>query len=307
MEHPIEIDGLSKYFRSMAAPTMTRAVDRLSLSVPEGTFMGLFGPNGAGKTTAIRTMMNIYAPSRGEARILGVSSTKLGPPQFRKIGFVAEDQDLPAWMTVNELIRYCRPMYPTWDRELSERLLRLFELPARRKIKNLSRGMTMKAALLSSLAYRPELVVLDEPFAGLDPLSRDQLIEGLMELSSEQPFTMLISSHDVTEVETLCDAMAFIQDGRLTLTETTDELLRRFRRVEVFPGDEVVSDNLPPSWKKVEREESRMTFIETAFEGEEEEKKRVRKVMPDASLKSISTMMLREIVVFLSGDEGRAQ
>jgi ABC-2 type transport system ATP-binding protein len=307
MGHPIEIQEMSKYFRSIGATSMTRAVDRLSLSVPARTFMGLFGPNGAGKTTAIRTMMNIYTPSRGQARILGVSSTKLGPPQFRRIGFVAEDQELPAWMTVSELIRYCRPMYPTWDRQLCERLLDLFELPEDRKIKNLSRGMKMKAGLLSSLVYRPELVVLDEPFAGLAPLSRDQLIEGLMELSAEQSFTLLISSHDVTEVETLCDAMAFIENGRVTLTETTDQLLRRFRRVEVFRGDKNGPNNIPPRWKKIQREGPRMTFIETAFENEEEEKNRIRRVMPGASLKNISTMMLREIVVFLSDGTGRGE
>lgn len=308
MNHPIEIENLTKSFGLTAALGVKRAVDRLSLRVPEGTFMGLFGPNGAGKTTAIRTMLNVYSPSRGEARVLGVSSTKLGPEEFRRIGYVGEDQDQPEWMTVQELIRYCRPMYPSWDGALCARLLKLFELPARVRIKKLSRGMKMKAALLSSLAYRPELVVLDEPFGGLDPLSRDQLIEGLLELSAERSFTLLISSHDVAEVETLCDAIAFIRKGRVTLTETTETLLRRFRRVDISLADDTeVPDNLPPSWKKVEKEGNRLSFVETAFEGEKEENARVHRAFPGGSVKSISTMRLRDIVVFLSERRGRAE
>lgn len=296
MADPIEITRLSKVFG------LNLAVARLSLTVPKGAFMGFFGPNGSGKTTTIKTMLNIIPPTSGEARILGVRSKSLGPEQFQRIGYVSENQYLPLWMSMRDLIDYCRPMYPTWDDVLCERLYSLFDLPSGGRLKSFSRGMLMKAALLSSLSYRPELVVLDEPFSGLDPLSRDQFIEGLLELSGESPFTLFISSHDVDEVERLCDAITFIDAGRAILTESTESLLHRFRRVEVsIPNEQAVErSRLPESWRSVRQEGGRLQFMETAFESDADESERVGGILEGGMVRSIQMVTLREIVVFLS-------
>src|SRR4051812_12855846 len=150
------------------------AVHGVNLVVPAGSVFALLGSNGAGKTTTIKMLVNLLRPSAGEARVLGVDSRKLGERELAQLGYVSENQQLPLWMTVRQFFDYCRPFYPTWDRALEKTLLARFDLPLGRKLAQLSRGMLMKAALLSSLAYRPKLLVLDEPFSGLDPLVRDE-------------------------------------------------------------------------------------------------------------------------------------
>ncbi len=131
------------------------ALDRLSLDIPEGSVFALIGANGAGKTTAIKILMNIHRATFGTAETLGVDSRNLSPREFQQIGYVSENQEMPEWMTVGYFMSYLKPFYPTWDDARAEELLRQFDLPLDRKLRNLSRGMKMKAALASSLAYRP--------------------------------------------------------------------------------------------------------------------------------------------------------
>ena len=153
----IQTAGLTRRFGKKLA------VSNLSLEVPRGSIFAFLGPNGAGKTTTIKMLMNIIQPSGGKATVLGSDSARLGPDELARIGYVSENQELPEWMTVEDLIDYCQPMYPSWDKDLSQQLLRQFTLPLDQKLKNLSRGMKVKASLLTSLSYRPELIVLDEP------------------------------------------------------------------------------------------------------------------------------------------------
>ena len=295
MTIPIKLEHLKKRFG------FTQALRGLDLEVPKGAFTALFGPNGAGKTTAIKTLLNIYSPDGGRATVLGTKSTRLTPAHFQRIGYVSENQELPEWMTVDGLIHYCRPMYPTWDQQLTDRLKTLFKLPGSKKLGACSRGMRMKAALLSSLAYRPELVVLDEPFSGLDPLARDQFIDGLLELSGEQPFSLLISSHDVSEVERLCDTMAFLDQGKLELAESVESLQKRFKRIEVSIMEDVdMPPSIPSSWRKVSRQGGRLTFVETAFDDHSRETQLIERLLPGAKLTAVHPMALRDIVVALS-------
>jgi len=240
------------------------ALHSLDLAVPAGSVFAFIGPNGAGKTTTIKVLMNLLEPTGGQARVLGVDSRKLTPRERRQIGYVSENQKLPDWMTVDQLMRYCRPFYPTWDRDLEKKLLHQFELPADRKLKLLSRGMLMKTALLSSLAYRPKLLVLDEPFSGLDPLVRDEFIKGALEVSQQEEWTIFISSHDINEVEQLADRVGIIDGGRLQLAEPIAELQGRFRRIEVTAGGEDLSlADLPETWLEVERAGNFVRAIES--------------------------------------------
>src|SRR5262245_10394043 len=190
----IETHNLTRRFGRM------EAVHELNLSISTGSVFALLGPNGAGKSTTLKMLMNLLTPTAGSARVLGVDSRKLGERELAQIGYVSENQQLPLWMTVRQFINYCRPFYPTWDRALEETLLKQFALPETRKLSQLSRGMLMKAALLSSLAYRPKLLVLDEPFSGLDPLVRDEFIRGVLEVSATEQWTVLVSSHDIEEI-----------------------------------------------------------------------------------------------------------
>src|SRR5262249_43672246 len=159
----IRTEALTKNFRRL------QALEGLNLDVPQGAIYALVGPNGAGKTTAIKVLMNIIPPTSGRAQVLDTDSRLLGGHAFAAIGYVSENQELPHWMRVGAFLSYLRPFYPSWDQDLERELVKQFDLPLDRKLRYLSRGMRMKAALASALAYRPRLIVLDEPFTGLDP------------------------------------------------------------------------------------------------------------------------------------------
>jgi ABC-2 type transport system ATP-binding protein len=282
----------------------TEALRELTLAVPTGSVFALLGSNGAGKTTAIKVLMNLLPPTSGEARVLGVDSRKLGEKERAQIGYVSENQKLPLWMSVRQLLDYCRPFYPTWDPALEAKLLAQFDLPPDRKLKHLSRGMLMKAALLSTLAYRPKLLVLDEPFSGLDPLARDDFVRGVLEASELGDWTVLVSSHDIEEVERLADHVALLESGRLRFTETTESLLARFRRIEVtVPGP--VSIAAPPAgWRELEQTGGLVRFIATDF-GENTTEESCRQRFPAATVVA-HPMTLREIFV-THAREARAQ
>ena len=175
-------------------------------------------------------LLNLLRPTSGKALVLGTDSRRIGPRELARIGYVSENQELPDWMTLEQLISYVRPFYPTWDDALCRKLQRDLDLTSRLPLQSFSRGMRMKAALLVSLAYRPELVVLDEPFSGLDPLARDELIRALLELTGEHNWTTLISSHDIDEVERLADSIAFIDHGRIFVTESVQDLVGKYHR-----------------------------------------------------------------------------
>jgi ABC-2 type transport system ATP-binding protein len=162
MSDIVSATDLVKRFRNV------RVLDGLSLTVPEGSVFGLAGPNGAGKTTTIKIVMNILRPTSGHVEVLGIDSLRLGPEALANIGYVSENQELPEWMTVEYLLAYLKPFYPSWDDARVKQLVRQFDLPLDRQLRHLSRGMRMKTALASSLAYRPRLLIMDEPFSGLD-------------------------------------------------------------------------------------------------------------------------------------------
>ena len=257
----IRTENLSKSFLSV------RALRQLNLEVPEGAIYALVGPNGAGKTTAIKVMMNILAPSSGRAEVLGLDSSKLAGRLLTQVGYVSENQQLPEWMRVDYFFNYLRPFYPNWDRELERALIQQMELPLDRKLKHLSRGMKMKAALASSLAYRPKLIVLDEPFSGLDPLVRDQLVESLLERASEA--TVLISSHDLAEIESFSSHVGYLEEGRLKFSEEMATLSGRFREVQVtLEAAPSMPARMPETWLQPASAGAIFQFIDSHFDQE---------------------------------------
>lgn len=267
MDNAIETAGLARRFGGL------EAVHDLTLAVPAGSVTALLGANGAGKTTTIKLLMNLLRPTAGSARVLGVESVRLGEREWAQIGYVSENQQQPLWMTVAQFFAFCRPLYPTWDRDLEARLRRELGLPAERKLGQLSRGMLMKAALVSSLAYRPKLLVLDEPFSGLDALVRDEFIRGLLDVSAQGEWTVLVSSHDIEEVERLCDRVAMLERGRLRLNESAEALQARFRRVEVVGAGSVAAGSAGRSeWLEWETAGTMVRFVETRYEGGETER-----------------------------------
>ncbi len=291
----IETRGLTRTFGR------AEAVHDLDLQVPAGGVTALLGPNGAGKSTTIRMLMNLLRPSAGEARVLGVDARRLGPAEFARIGYVSENQELPRWMTVRGFLDYCRGFYPRWDRELERTLRAQLDLPEDRKLDHLSRGMLMKVNLLSSLAYRPELLVLDEPFAGLDPLVREEFVRGLLEVSGLGDWSVFISSHDIEEVERFCDRVVLLDAGRKQVDEETDALLGRFRRVDLtFPpaGGRGPTEPRPETWLEFAEEGRRASFVASRHRPGETEAA-VARLFPGAEA-SLRPLALREIFLVLA-------
>jgi ABC-2 type transport system ATP-binding protein len=296
MDHVIETEGLScRYGR-------VEAVRDLTMRVRVGSIFALLGPNGAGKTTTIDMLMNLVRPSRGRATVLGVDTRRLGPATLTSIGYVSESQRLPEWMTVRELIDYCRPLYPTWDHAFAEELRTQLDLDPSRKLKHLSRGMKVKAALLVSLAYRPKLLVLDEPFTGLDPVVREDLVRGVLRMAEQEQWTVLLSSHDMDEVERLADWIGFLDGGSLRLAEPAAVLLARFRRIEIaIPDAGGAPSERPASWLGFETAGRAVRFVESAWSDDREAQ--LRAMWPGAAIEA-SPMSLREIFVAIARSPG---
>jgi ABC-2 type transport system ATP-binding protein len=292
MSHAIDTKGLTRRFRRLDA------VHGLDMAVPEGSVFALVGPNGAGKTTTIKMLMNLLRPSAGIARVLGVDSRRLGPRELARIGYVSESQQLPDWLSPDGLVNYVRPFYPTWDDGLCRKLRADLGLTAATPLRTLSRGTRMKAALLASLAYRPELVVLDEPFSGLDPMVRDELVRALLELPGERPCTILVSSHDIAEVERLADWVGFIDGGRLVLAEPVDSLLRRFRLIEVTGRDTTPAMPSEERWLGQGTVGRILRFIDTDH-ASPDAMTRIAAAFPDADIRE-SLLSLRDIFVALA-------
>jgi ABC-2 type transport system ATP-binding protein len=244
------------------------ALRGVSLTVPEGSAYALIGANGAGKTTIIRTMMNIVEPESRRVTILGVDSRRLSPRELREIGYVSENQTLPPRLKVGDYFDYLRPFYPKWDRDLEATLRAELRLPADRRIGDLSHGMRMKMALACALAYRPKLLILDEPFSGLDPLVRDEIMEGLIAQVGET--TLLISTHELSEIEGLATHVAFLDEGEVLFEQSLGELMERFREVRVTLDREASAPaDAPPGWLDVRASGAAMTFVDSHFsEGE---------------------------------------
>ena len=290
----IETQGLSRRFGK------NLAVTDLTMKVPRGRICALLGPNGAGKTTTIKMLMNMIRPSAGNATVLGTESVQLGPRELSRIGYVSENQELPGSMKVWELIDYCQPMYPSWDEDLCDDLVQLFDLPLTQKIKSLSRGVRIKVALLVALAYRPELVILDEPFSGLDPLVRDEFIRGLLELSGRSEWTVLIASHDIDEVERLVDWVCVIDRGQLRVSESTAALEDRFRQCELtLAAGQQFPDPVPDSWLAAESSGQRVRFVVTDYH-EQTGEAQIREVVPGLKQMTVSRMSLKTIFMSLA-------
>jgi len=230
----IETAGLRKSYGSV------EALRGLDVQVPPGSIYGFLGRNAAGKTTAIKVLLGMVRPSDGAARVFGLDACDphSNVEIRRRTGFVAEEKDLYGYMTVDEVIRFTAAFYPPWRSDLEQRYLRKFELPLDRNVKALSRGTRAKLALLLALCRGAELLVLDEPTAGLDPAATEEVLQALVAHVAGEEMTVFFSSHQIGEVDQIADRVAIIDRGRTVVTGALDDLRERFRRVQlVFDGD----------------------------------------------------------------------
>ncbi|MCC6509601.1 MAG: ABC transporter ATP-binding protein [Pirellulaceae bacterium] len=220
-----EIDRLTRRFGDKVA------LDELSLVVPRGGVFGLIGGNGAGKTTLLRHLLGLLRAESGSVRVFGLDPVEQPVGVLGRVGYLSEERDLPNWMRVQELMRYTQAFYPNWDAKYAEELREAFDLDPRVRVRNLSRGQRARAGLLVALAHRPELLVLDEPSSGLDPVVRRDILGAIIRTIADEGRTVLFSSHLLDEVERVADRVAIIHSGRILLTAGMDEIKDTHRRL----------------------------------------------------------------------------
>jgi ABC-2 type transport system ATP-binding protein len=221
----VEIKGLSRRFGDKVA------LDDVGITVPTGSVFGLVGENGAGKTTLIKHVLGLLKAEAGSVRVFGRDPAADPVGVLADIGYLSEDVDLPGWMRVEELLRYVRAFYPRWDVAYAERLRREFELNLAARVKDLSKGQRARAGLLVALAYRPRLLVLDEPSSGLDPIVRRDILGAIIRTIADEGRTVLFSSHLLDEVERVSDHVAMIKGGKIVLDGELDDIRESHRRV----------------------------------------------------------------------------
>jgi ABC-2 type transport system ATP-binding protein len=220
----IETENLSLHYGHKTA------LDQLTLQIPRGGIHAFIGANGAGKSSLFRLLLGFEVPSSGSARILGHDSTTLTPSVRARIGFVNEDHTLPEWMRVDDLTQMQRKQYPRWNQSRYDEVIRNFNVQARQKISELSRGERAGVSLALALGQNPELLVLDEPTLGLDMVAKRTLLESLLYTDADQESTIIYCSHQMEEIERIADNLVIIERGRLRHMSAPDALCSRVRQ-----------------------------------------------------------------------------
>ena len=227
----IDIRGITKQYRDFT-------LGPLDLALPMGCVLGLVGENGAGKSTTIRLIMNAVSRDGGEVQVMGLNNLS---PEFREmkedIGVVLDETCVPEFITARQLGKILSGAYRNWDEAAYNSWLNRFQLPPNKKYKEYSRGMTMKLGIAAALSHGAKLLLLDEATSGLDPMVREELLEVFAEFAAQDDHAVLISSHIVSDLEKICDYIAFIHKGKLMLCEEKDMLLERYGLLKCSPQE----------------------------------------------------------------------
>lgn len=229
MTNAIELRGLEKHYPGFDL--------RLDLELPEGCILGLVGENGAGKSTAIKCMLGLARPDGGQVRILGREHDRDFYRVLEDVGVVLSVSAFPEVMNARQMEKTLSGVYQNWDQAAYTALLERLRIPGEKPFRDLSQGNRMKLAFAAALSHRPRLLVLDEPTSGMDPVVRDEVAGMLLDFTRDEGHSVLISSHIVSDLEKLCDYIAFLKEGRLMLCEEKDRLLEEYRLVQCAPAE----------------------------------------------------------------------
>ena len=258
----IELVGLTKRFgRATAAVT---AVDDLSVRIEPGSTFGLIGPNGAGKTTTIKMLMGVLTPTAGIARVMGADVAGKTLLVKQRVGYVPEIHNIDRWMRIEEVVGFCGSLYESWNDRTCREMLELFGLDAKKKVKHLSKGMLVKLSLVLAVSHEPEVLVLDEPMAGLDPLAREEFLDGVLRTICERGRTVLFSTHSLDDVQRLADTVGILYGGRLLVHRKIDELLGSTKRIRATLSGDSPPEQLPDNtiWQQVRGREWSLTVAD---------------------------------------------
>jgi ABC-2 type transport system ATP-binding protein len=293
----VEIRNLSRRFGS------ADALSDVSLSIPRGVVFGLVGANGAGKTTLIRHAMGLLRAQSGSVSVFGLDPVSNPTTVLSRVGYLSELNELPEWMRVDELINFTRSFYPKWDQDYAESLRQNFELDPRKVVQSLSKGQRARLGLLLALSYRPELLILDEPSSGLDPLVRRDILRAIIKTIAQEGRTVLFSSHLLDEVERVADHVAIINGGRIIQNDELESLKSSFHRLVFrFGSPPAATPRLEGcfNWQGGDRNWS------ACFKGDVAEAEKLTSRF-DAQLIERSPLSLNEIFLALVGSKSALQ
>ncbi len=223
MKYAVRIEHLTKDFGGFR-------LDDVSIAIPGGTILGLIGENGAGKSTAIKCLLGILRPTSGQVELLEGEG-------LAGVGYVPDECPFSDQLKVRQVGAFCAGLVPGWEAELFTRYLEKFELPADKKVKELSRGMKMKLSIAAALSHKPRLLVLDEATSGLDPVVRDEILDEFLAFLSDEDHAILISSHITSDLEKICDYVTYLHKGRVTISGAKDELLEKYGKLSCSRAD----------------------------------------------------------------------
>ena len=223
----VDITHLSRSFGS------TRALNDVSLTVTRGSVFGLVGENGAGKSTLIKHVLGLWRAEAGSVSVFGLDPVSEPVAVLGRVGYLSEEPDLPGWMRVGELLRYAQAFYPRWDTGYAAQLLDQFGLDQNARVKTLSKGQRARLGLIAAEAHRPDLLLLDEPSSGLDPIVRRDILEAIIRTVTDEGRTVIFSSHLLDEVERASDHLAMLHHGTVRFSAPLDDIKARHRRLSL--------------------------------------------------------------------------
>lgn len=227
----VVLDGLARKFGKQWA------VRDMSLRIPRSRSLGLLGLNGAGKTTTIKMMMGLLKPSSGSTSVVGFDPAVNALEVKRRVGYVPEQQFIYRWMRVREAVTFCKAFYPTWNDDVCDHWLKVFQLDPHKKVKQMSKGMVVKLAFVLAVSHEPEVLLLDEPMSGLDPIAREEFLDGVVQTICDRGVTVVFSSHTLGDVQRLADEIGIMHEGRILVHRDVNELLQNTKRIRtVLPN-----------------------------------------------------------------------
>ena len=289
----VELKNVNRTFGTGKDKTL--AVDNLTLSVPRGSVYGLLGANGAGKTTSIRMMVSHLKPDSGEIRVLGESPAEYTTNTRRRIAYISENMQVPKWMSMEDAVAFCKPLYPNWNEPLYRDLLKTFDLKPDRRYEESSKGQRRAMCIIVALCQEPEILIMDEPASGLDTLARRHFLSELLKVTCDENKTVLFSSHILGDIERTVDRVAILMRGKLVLEGELDTLKERVRRITFRTESGNIAEPTAGLFHTLRniRERGNLQWVVTDFE--EEKLIRLRESLPDSVAVEVEGFNLEEL------------
>jgi ABC-2 type transport system ATP-binding protein len=235
----VDIHHLTRRFNDKAA------LQDVTVQIPRGQVFGLVGENGAGKTTLIKHILGLYRAQQGSVSVFGMDPVKHPKEVLSRIGYLSEQPDFPEWMTIAQFMNYMAAFYPNWDRQYASQLLQVASLDSQKKIRELSKGQQARVGLCAAQAHRPQLLVLDEPSSGLDPVARSEILAAVIRTVVLEGRSVLLSSHLLEEVERVCDHLLFFSKGQVLLSDSMEAVLDRHYQITLRLAGRLDWQSLP--------------------------------------------------------------